>query len=73
VGLMPSDVFLTLIKADFGESVAVMASDFVRNTRLDAQYELYKDVARLKGNHNSIVSLEVFKDFVESNTVHELF
>lgn len=73
MGKTPSDVYIALIKADLGEEVATIASDFVRESRFEAQYELYKDVARLKGNRDLAVSLETFKNSVNSDTVDELF
>lgn len=68
----PSDMYVGLAKFDLFSDVAGIFADAIRNARLDAQYEMYKELA--KGNpDNKLMDFEEFRKIAKERGLSALF
>lgn len=68
----PSDMLVELVKANLPDDLAFGLSEAIRNARIDAKYEMYKELARAKG-HENILTLQEFYEHSNEFGVETLF
>lgn len=68
-----SDILLAMIRAGYSDDLAASAANIVREARTEAEYELYEDVMRAKGNKSSVISYAEFKEYKRTHDLASLF